>query len=227
MNIPLTNMKGKIVGSVRVLDDVFGAPPNPAVVHQVIVGQLANARQGTVDVKSRNGVSGGGRKPHPQKHTGSARAGTIRASQWRGGGAAFGPHPRSYRQRTPKRMRRLSLITVLSDKVRENQLIVLEDLRIEGPNTKEMVQVLNAIEAGPAPLLVTDEPDASIFRAGKNISGLSMLPASLLNSLDLMRHRKVIMTQGAVRKSEELWGRPLVKRMPMVKATSDVGSSDE
>ena len=124
-------------------------------------------------------------------------------------------------------MRRLSLITVLSDKVRENQLIVLEDLRIEGPNTKEMVQVLNAIEAGPAPLLVTDEPDASIFRAGKNISGLSMLPASLLNSLDLMRHRKVIMTKGAVRKSEELWGHPLVRRMPMVKATADVGSSDE
>lgn len=226
MNIPLTNMKGKVVGSVRVRDDVFGAPPNPAVVHQVIVGQLANARQGTVDVKSRSGVSGGGRKPRPQKGSGSARAGTIRASQWRGGGAAFGPHPRSYRQRTPKRMRRLSLITVLSDKVREGQLVVLEDLRIEEPNTKEMVQVLNAIEAGPAPLLVTDKSDASIFRAGKNIPGLSMLPASLLNSLDLMKHRRVIMTQDAVRKSEELWGRALVRSRPMVKATMD-GSSDE
>ena len=225
MKIALKNMKGTVVGSVQVRDDVFGAPPNPAVVHQVLVGQLANARQGTVSVKSRSGVSGGGRKPRPQKHTGSARAGTIRASQWRGGGAAFGPQPRSYRQRTTKRMRRQSLVTVLSDKVREDELVVLESLELEQARTKEMVSVLDAVEAGPAPLLVADGARDDVFRAARNIPRLRMMPAALLNTADLLKHRKVVMTQEALRKAEELWGRPLVRR-PRPGAAED-GDSDE
>ncbi len=227
MKIALRNTKGKVVGSVQVRDDVFDAPPNPAVVHQVLVGQLANARQGTVSVKSRSGVSGGGRKPRPQKHTGASRAGTIRASQWRGGGAAFGPQPRSYRQRTPKRMRRLSLVTVLSDKVREGELVVLESLNLEQTRTKEMVGVLEALGAGPASLLVADGAGDGVFRAARNIPELRMLPASLLNTADLLKHRKVVMTQEALRKAEELWGRPMVRRRRQGAAPSRDGSSDE
>ena len=226
MKIPLKNTKGKVVGSVQVRDDVFGAPPNPAVVHQVLVGQLANARQGTVSVKSRSGVSGGGRKARPQKHTGSARAGTIRASQWRGGGAAFGPQPRSYRQRTTKRMRRLSLVTVLSDKVREDDLVVLESLDLEQARTKEMVGVLDAVGAGPVPLLVADGAGDGVFRAARNIPRLRMLPAALLSTADLLKPGKVVMTQEALRKAEALWGGPLVRR-PGPGAAADAGDSDE
>ena len=224
MKITLKNTKGKVVGSVQVRDDVFGVPPNPAVVHQVLVGQLANARQGTVSVKSRSGVSGGGRKPRPQKHTGQSRAGTIRASQWRGGGAAFGPQPRSYRQRTTKRMRRLSLVTVLSDKVREDDLVVLENLDLEQARTKEMVGVLDAVGAGPAPLLVADGAGDGVFRAARNIPRLRMLPAALLNTADLLKPGKVVMTQEALRKAEVLWGRPLVRRP---RPDADAGGSDE
>ena len=224
MKITLKNTKGKVVGSVQVRDDVFGVPPNPAVVHQVLVGQLANARQGTVSVKSRSGVSGGGRKPRPQKHTGQSRAGTIRASQWRGGGAAFGPQPRSYRQRTTKRMRRLSLVTVLSDKVREDDLVVLENLDLEQARTKEMVGVLDAVGAGPAPLLVADGAGDGVFRAARNIPRLRMLPAALLNTADLLKPGKVVMTQEALRKAEALWGRPLVRRP---RPDADAGGSDE
>jgi large subunit ribosomal protein L4 len=226
MKITLKNTKGKVVGSVQVRDDVFGVPPNPAVVHQVLVGQLANARQGTVSVKSRSGVSGGGRKPRPQKHTGQSRAGTIRASQWRGGGAAFGPQPRSYRQRTTKRMRRLSLVTVLSDKVREDDLVVLENLDLEQARTKEMVGVLDAVGAGPAPLLVADGAGDGVFRAARNIPRLRMLPAALLNTADLLKPGKVVMTQEALRKAEALWGRPLVRR-PRPGVAADAAGSDE
>ena len=177
-------------------------------------------------MKSRSGVSGGGRKPRPQKHTGSARAGTIRASQWRGGGAAFGPQPRSYRQRTTKRMRRLSLVSVLSDKVREDGLVVLEDLHLEGARTKEMVGVLDAVGAGSAPLLVADGAGEDVFRAARNIPKVRMLPAALLNTADLLKHGKVVMTQEALRKAEELWGRPLVRR-PRQGASAVAGGSGE
>ena len=117
MKIEVRNKQGHVVRSVQVRDDVFGAPSNPSLVHQVTVGQLANARQGTASTKTRAEVSGGGRKPRPQKHTGGARQGSIRAPQWRGGGTVFGPRPRNYRHRTPRRMRRLSLIIALSEKV--------------------------------------------------------------------------------------------------------------
>ena len=206
MEIRIRNVQGEFVGSVAVRDDVFGAPANPSLVHQVMVGQSANARQGTASTKTRSQVSGGGRKPRPQKHTGAARAGTIRAPQWKGGGVVFGPHPRSYRHRTPKRMRRLSLVTALSDKVREDNLVVLEALILDSPKTGEMERVLKALDVGPSAILVADGADPSVLRAARNIPRLKMSPASLLNTLDLTKHRKVVMTVEAVRKAEELWG---------------------
>ena len=128
MKLDIKNVLGKVVGKIDVSDEVFSAPINEALIHQVMVGQLANARQGTSSTKTRANVSGGGAKPRPQKGSGRARAGTIRAPQWRGGGVVFGPEPRSYRHNTPKRMKRLSLVSMLSDKAREGHLVILDKL---------------------------------------------------------------------------------------------------
>jgi len=201
-----------VVGNVDVRDDVFGVPMNQALVHQVMVGQLANARQGTAATKTRSQVSGGGAKPRPQKYTGRARQGTIRAPHWKGGGTVFGPQPRSYRQRTPKRMRRRSLLSMLSEKAREDQLVVVDSLALEQPKTKEMVKVLGALDASPSVLLVADGADKSILRCARNVPRLKTSPAALLNTVDLLKHRKVVMTLDAVRKVEELWGGPFVRR---------------
>ena len=212
MKIEVRNTQGHVVRSVQVRDEVFGAPSNPSLVHQVTVGQLANARQGTASTKTRSEVSGGGRKPRPQKHTGGARQGSIRAPQWRGGGTVFGPRPRSYRHRTPRRMRRLSLITALSEKVRDGELVVLEALTLEKPRTAELAGVLAALDASHKTLLVADGTDPSVLRSGRNIPRLKMMPASLLNTLDVINHRKVVMTEDAVRKAEELWGGATLRR---------------
>ncbi len=212
MRVKLTNVKGEVVGDIDVRDDVFGVSMNMALVHQVMVGQRANARQGTASTKTRAQVSGGGAKPRPQKHTGRARQGSTRAPQWVGGGVVFGPKPRNFRQRTPKRMKRRSLITMLSDKVREKGLVVLDSLTLDQPKTKEMVGVLDAIGVQPPLLLVADGADKEVLRCARNIPRVKMLPAALLNTVDLLNHRNVVMTQEAVRKAEELWGGPFVRK---------------
>ena len=145
MKLKLRNTQGQVVGNVDVRDDVFGVPPNPALVHQVMVGQLSNKRQGTARVKSRGMVSGGGAKPRPQKHTGRARMGTIRAPQNKGGGVVFGPTIRNYHHRTPKRMKRQSLVVTLSEITRDDRLVVLENLVLDQPKTKEVVKILQAL----------------------------------------------------------------------------------
>lgn len=206
MQIPLKNTTGKRAGTIRVRDDVFGVSMNSSLVHQVMVGQLANARQGTVGVKNRAQVSGGGRKPRPQKHTGSARVGTIRSPINKGGGIVFGPSPRSFRQNTPKRMRRQSLLVVLSDKARRKELIVLKDFTLETYKTKEIRDILNALGAETSTLLVADGADQAVLRCAKNVPKLKMIPAALLNTLDLLNFHKIIMTVDAVRKAEDLWG---------------------
>jgi len=207
MELRLKDTNGKDKGGIEVRKDVFDVPANPALVHQVMVGQRANMRQGTAATKTRTQVSGGGRKPWPQKHTGRARAGSIRAPQWKGGGVAFGPTPRSYRQRTPKRMRRQAMLSVLSDKVRERALVVLEALEFENDTTKSVASMLDALKVGPSVLLVADGAGPESLRAARNIPRLKMVPANLLNVLDLLNHRSVVMTQEAVRKVEDLWGR--------------------
>lgn len=206
MELPLWNTQGNVVGTVQVRDDVFGAPPNEALIHQVVVGQLSNTRVGTASTKTRGEVSGGGRKPRAQKGLGRARQGSIRAPHWKGGGVVFGPRPRSFRHNTPRRMRRLSLISALSDKIRDDQLVVLDSLSLETSKTAEMAGILNAIEAGPSAILVADGVDPSVLKSARNIPRLRMLPAALLNTLDLVKHRKVIMTLDAVRRAEQLWG---------------------
>ena len=208
MELKLRNIQGEVIGNVEVSNRVFDAPMNEALVHQVMVGQLANARQGTAKTKTRTYVSGGGAKPRPQKYTGRSRQGSIRAPHWKGGGVVFGPVPRSYRHYTPVRMRRQSLVAMLSDKVRADQLIVLDNLDLEQPKTKEMIKVLRALEVDSTVLLVADGADKLVLRSVQNIPKIKMLPASLLNTLDLLNHRKLVMTLDAVRKAEELWSGP-------------------
>ena len=204
-------MSGAVVDSVDVLDDVFDAPMNSALLHQVMVGQLANKRQGTAKVKTRSEVAGGGAKPRPQKYTGRARQGSIRSPLWRGGGVVFGPTPRSYRQRTPKRMKRQAIKMILSDKAREQQLVVLDELRLSEAKTKQMAQALKALQVESSALLVGNEVNDDVVRAARNIPRIRTLPVSLLNAVDLLNANKVVMTVDAVRKAEELWGGEFVR----------------
>lgn len=205
MQLPLRSQNGESVGSVEVRDDVFCAPSNQALVHQVVVGQLANKRVGTAATKNRSQVSGGGRKPRPQKGMGAARQGSIRSPHYKGGGVVFGPSPRSYRQRTPRRMRRQALVVSLSDKVRNDELIVVDEISVDTPKTSQIATVLEALDAGPNAILVADGADAGVLKSARNIQDLRTLPASLLNALDLVSHRKVVMTLDAVRTAEALW----------------------
>lgn len=205
MDIEVHNIKGEPIDEVEIRDDVFGVPMNMVLVHQVVVGQLANARQGTSQTKTRSDVSGGGRKPRPQKHTGQARQGSIRSPLWKGGGVAFGPSPRSYRQRTPKKMRRAAIRMALSDKAREGNLIVLQDIILESPKTKEFVAMIHALAGKRSVLLVGDGAEPEMLRAGRNVPEVDMLPADLLNTVDVLNHRTLIMTLDAVRRAEALW----------------------
>ena len=213
MNIEVKNIKGESVEEIEIRDDVFGVPMNSVLVHQVVVGQLANARQGTAKAKTRSEVSGGGRKPRPQKGTGSSRQGSIRSPLWKGGGVTFGPSPRSYRQRTPKKMRRAAIRMTLSDKVREGTLIVLQDLTLDSPKTKDFVAMMQALDVERSVLLVGDVADYGSLRGGRNVPGVDMLPADLLNTVDVMNHRTIILTVDAVRKAEALWGTPVVDQV--------------
>ena len=207
MKLEVRNTRGSVLTSVDARDDVFAAPMNSALLHQVIVGQLANKRQGTAKVKSRSEVSGGGAKPRPQKHTGRARQGSIRAPQWRGGGVAFGPTPRSYKQRTPKRMKRDAIKIVLSDKARSRNLIVLDDFALDAAKTKTIANILQALKVESSALLVSDDnAGTDIARAARNLPKVRAAPVSLLNALDLLNANKVVMTLDAVRKAEAIWG---------------------
>lgn len=199
-------MSGEDAGEIEVLDAVFGAAPNAALIHQVVVGSLANRRQGTAKTKTRAEVSGGGAKPRPQKHTGRARAGSIRSPIWRGGGVTFGPSPRSYRHSTPKRMRRGALIGALSGKAAEGGLVVVENFDPPRPKTKDVVSALAALGAGPSALIVADGAAPEAVRAARNIPKVKTAPSHTLNALDLLNHRTVLMTVQAVRSVESIWG---------------------
>ena len=213
MNIEVKNIRGESVDEIEIQDDVFGAPMNSALVHQVVVGQLANKRQGTSKTKTRSEVSGGGRKPWPQKHTGRSRQGSIRSPLWKGGGVTFGPAPRSYRQRTPKKMRRAAIRMTLSDKARAGSLIVVDALALDRPKTKDFVAMMQALGVERSVLLVGDGAEHDALRAGRNIQGIDMLPADLLNAVDVLNHRTLIMTLDAVRRAEALWGSPVVDKV--------------
>ncbi|MDO8567225.1 MAG: 50S ribosomal protein L4 [Dehalococcoidales bacterium] len=206
MQIPVYNLSGEVVKNIEINDGVFGVPFNEAVVHQAVVRQQANARQGTASTKTRSEVQGSSKKLYRQKHTGRARAGDIRSPLRRGGGISFGPHPRSYRQAMPKTMRLLALKCVLSAKAGEGELKILEALQFEEPKTKQMVQALTALGADTSALVVTAEAETNVVKSARNVPGIKTTPANLLNIVDLLSYKMLLMTESAVRKAEQLWG---------------------
>jgi large subunit ribosomal protein L4 len=206
MQLPVYNSTAQVVDHIEIRDDVFGVKFNQAVVHQALLRQLANARQGTADTKTRGEVSGSTRKSLPQKHAGRARRGDRRSPLVKGGGVAFGPHPRSYRQAMPKKMRRLALRCILSAKASGGELILVDQFPLKQPKTKEMVRILEALGGDSSVLIATHEPEADVVRSARNLRGVKTLPAALLNVVDLLSCRVLIMTVPAVRKVEQLWG---------------------
>ena len=208
MQVPVYSLTGEETSQIEIRDDVFAVPFNEAVVHQALVRQQANARQGTASTKDRGELTYSTRKLFRQKHTGMARAGSRRSPLRRGGGIVFGPKPRSYRQQMPKKMRRLALRCVLSDKAGSGALKIIDDFNFEGPRTAEMVKVLAALKAGPSVLVVTGEPEIKVIKSASNVTGAKTLPAALLNVADVLNHRALVLTVAAVRKAEELWGQP-------------------
>ena len=209
MEVPVYNLAGEVIKHIEISDQVFAVPFNEAVVHQAVVRQRANARQGTASTKTRGEVSGSSRKLFRQKGTGLARAGSRKSPLRRGGGITFGPKPRSYRQAMPKKMRQLALRCVLSAKAREGELRVLEQLKFDQPKTKEMAQILAALGVDSSALIATSEPEAGIVKSARNLTGIKITPASLLNVVDILSHRILLMTEAAVRKAEQIWGQRL------------------
>lgn len=203
--VDLYDMSGKVVGDINLSDTVFGIDVNKEVVHQVVVNQLANKRQGTQSTKTKSEVRGGGIKPWKQKGTGRARQGSIRSAQWIKGGIVLGPKPRSYRYTLPKKVKRLALKSALSSKVSENEIIVLDKLNFDVIKTKQMAEVLKNLKIeGTAVILIADKND-NVERSASNIPGVKTLLANTINVYDLVKHNKLIITKDAVSKVEEVY----------------------
>jgi large subunit ribosomal protein L4 len=204
--LALLNQSGSKVGDIELSDSIFGIEPNEAVLFETILMQRASLRQGNHKVKNRSEVRGGGRKPWRQKGTGRARQGTIRAPQWRGGGVVFGPTPRSYSYKLPKKVRRLAVKSALSSKAREESILVLDALSFNAPKTKEFIKVLAGLSVAKKTLIVTDGIDENVVLSARNIPGVTIVSANGINVLDLVAHDKLIMTKAAVEKVEEVLG---------------------
>ena len=200
----LYNIKAEKVGEIELNDLVFGVEANKEAMHTMVVNYLANQRQGTQSTKTRTEVRGGGRKPWRQKGTGRARQGSIRAPQWTGGGVALGPKPRSYRFTVNKKLRRLAFKSALSTKVAENEIIVIDELKLDSFKTKEMAAILKAFEADNA-LVVTVGKDENVVRSAANIPGIKTSMAENLNVYDVLKYNKFIITKDAVSKIEEVY----------------------
>lgn len=206
MLLPVKNVEGQEVGTIEVEDYVFGLRPNRAVLHQAYLAQRANQRRGTRSTKTRGEVKGSTRKTRPQKYTGRARQGSIRAPHRRGGGVVFGPKPRDFSQRLPKKMRRLAIRSALSGKAADGELIVVDRLELERPSTKEMARILANLGVDRSALIVTGEADRTVLLSARNLERKKVLPAAYLNVVDLLHHRYLVMTEAAVRRAEDLWG---------------------
>lgn len=202
--VALYNQSGSQVGDIELSDAVFGIEPNEPVLHQAVVMQQASLRQGTHSTKGRSEVRGGGRKPWRQKGTGRARHGSIRSPQWVGGGVVFGPTPRSYKFNLPKKVRRLAIKSALSSKVKDNEIIVLEDLSLDTPKTKDMVAILANLSVEGKALLVTADYNETVALSARNIPGVKFIEAAGVNVLDVVKYDKLIITKGAVEKVEEV-----------------------
>ena len=204
--VALYSQSGAQVGEIELADAIFGIEPNQHVLHDAVVMQQASLRQGNHDTKGRSEVRGGGRKPWKQKGTGRARQGSIRSPQWVGGGIVFGPTPRSYAYKLPKKVRRLAIKSALSSKVQSNEVVVLEGLQFDAPKTKDMVQVLKGLSLNNKTLIVTNNYEENVVKSARNIPGVKFVTAEGINVLDVLKHDKLVITKDAVAKVEEVLG---------------------
>ncbi|NPV30121.1 MAG: 50S ribosomal protein L4 [Firmicutes bacterium] len=195
---------GTRVGDLELRDDIFGGPVKKSVLHQAVVRHLASMRRGTAATKTRGEVRGGGRKPWRQKGTGRARVGSIRSPLWRGGGIVFGPKPRDYRQSLPRKVRRLALKSALAARAQTGDLVVIEDIRLEAPKTREVVKLLEAMEVGERALLVVEAPDPLLERSTRNLPGIRIALASQLNPYEILAAGKVVLTKNALARVGEV-----------------------
>ena len=202
--VGLFNKEGNKIEDIQLNDNIFAVEVNADAMHQVVVALLANKRQGTQSAKTIAEVRGGGIKPWRQKGTGRARQGSIRAPQWIKGGVVFAPKPRDYRMSIPKSMRRVAMLSALTSKVQNDEMVVLDSLTLEAPKTKEIVKMLNAFNAKKT-LIVTAEANETVYKSARNIEGVAVLPVNNINVYDLLKYSKVIMTKDAVSKIEEVY----------------------
>ena len=202
--VSVLNMEGSEVGKMKLNDAIFGVEINEHLVHQAVVAQLANNRQGTQKAKTRSEVRGGGRKPWRQKGTGHARQGSIRSPQWTGGGVVFAPTPRDYSKKMNKKEKRIALKSVLTSRVEEGKFIVLDESKFDAPKTKEFAQVLKNLEADKA-LVVLNDNDTNVVKSAANIPTVKTASTQTINVYDILKYDTVIVTQDAVKTIEEVY----------------------
>ena len=204
-NVAVLDMTGKKVGDIALSDAIFGIEPNEHIVHAAVVNYLANQRQGTQSTLTRSEVSGGGKKPWRQKGTGHARQGSTRAPQWTHGGIALGPKPRDYSYSINKKEKRLALKSVLSAKVNEESMIVIDSLELDAIKTKEMAKALKAIGTGKKAIIVTAENNENVYKSARNIPGVKVSTVSTLNVFDILNADSFVADKNAIAKIEEVY----------------------
>ncbi|AEJ38526.1 50S ribosomal protein L4 [Sulfobacillus acidophilus TPY] len=205
-NVNVYNLAGEVVGQMELSDAVFSVPANPALLHQVIVAYEANRRAGTAATKTRANVRGGGRKPWRQKGTGRARAGSTRAPHWRHGGVVFGPHPRDYSVRVPQKMRQAAIRQALSEKLRAQELIVVDSLALDQANTKQLVGALDRLNLGRNVMFITREPIETLKLSARNIKDIHATTTQSLDAYSLLRYHRVVLDKNAVEAVEGVFG---------------------
>lgn len=204
MQTKVFNIKGEEVGKMTLKDEVFAVPYNEAVIHQVVVATLANARQGTKSTLTRAEVRGGGRKPWKQKGTGNARQGSIRSPQWIKGGVVFAPKPRDFSKKVNKKVKELAFMSAISTRFDEKNVIVLDELNIE-PKTKEMVKVLENLKIEKSAVIVTENSDEKVILASRNIPKIETSTADILSTYQIVKNEKLVITKAALKKIEEAY----------------------
>jgi large subunit ribosomal protein L4 len=207
VQVPVYSLNGEVVDQIELSQAIFALPFNDAVVHQAMVRQLANRRQGTASTKTRGEVSGSTRKLYPQKHTGRARRGDIKSPLLRGGGVVFGPKPRTYRQSMPRKMRKLALKCLLSAKVREGNIKLIQELDFETPKTKDMINILSSLGVDSSALILTAQSTPNAVKSAANLPEVKVLPAALINVLDLLSYEMLVATVPAIRNIEQIWSK--------------------
>lgn len=205
--VDIKDRNNNIIGKISLRDDIIEDYPKQGVIHDAVINYLANQRQGTAATKTKGLISGGGKKPWKQKHTGRARAGSIRSPLWRGGGTVFGPQPRDYSYKLPKKIKRLALLTTFHKKLSSGEVVIIDNLSVEKPKTKEMVSILKNLGLDhKSVLIVLPEKDDNIMRSARNIPGVSVTRTSDLNTYNVLANNMLLMTKEAAAKLEEIQG---------------------